>query len=393
MNAAQEGAGPLGGVRVLDLSHVLNGPFATMLLAHMGAEVIKVEQQDAPDRFRHAWMPTDADHDGYEFLVVNANKKCITLNLKSPEGRELFTELARQSDVVVENFSTGVMDRLGFGYEALARINPNIIYASSKGYGETGPYADVRSFATIAMAMGGWADASWSLSGAPGTQVFGPGDEAAGVSMALGICAALYHRARTGKGQKIEVSMQEAVMGFMVSRFHEHYEGMGPAGAYMEAKNGYVATHLPDLNDDLFRRYSTALGHPEAIEDPRFADVKKRRENLKLLQATVAGWMKEFTKMELFRILREQKVPAGPVMTIDEILEDEHIKARNAFVKVDHDEAGELTLLAPWIRFSGTPTHIRHAGPAVGEHNYEVYKQLFGLEKEDVERLREAGAI
>lgn len=182
-------------------------------------------------------------------------------------------------------------------------------------------------------------------------------------------------------------------MGFMVSRFHEHFEGMGPAGAYMQAKNGYVATHLPDLNDDLFRRYSTALGHPEAIEDPRFATVETRREHLKLLQATVGGWMKEFTARELFEILREQKVPAGPVLTIDEILEDEHIKARDAFVKVDHQEAGELTLLAPWIRFSGTPTGIRHAGPAVGAHNYEVYRELFGFDEAQVDELRQSGAV
>lgn len=393
MSAAQPGMGPLSGVRILDLSHVLNGPFATMLLAHMGADVIKIEQFEAPDRFRHAWMPMDADHDGYEFLVVNVNKKCITLNLKNERGRQLFLDLVRTSDVVVENFSTGVMDRLGFGYENLRELNPKIIYASSKGYGETGPYADLRSFATVAMAMSGWADASWSLSGAPGTQVFGPGDEAAGVSMALGICAALYHRAQTGRGQKIEVSMQEALMGFMVSRFHEHFEGMGPAGAYMEAKNGYVATHLPDMTDDLFRRYSTALGHAEAIEDPRFATVEMRRENLKLLQKTVGEWMKQFTAKELFEILSEQKVPAGAVLTIDEILEDKHIKARNAFVQVPHKEAGDLTLLAPWIRFSETPSEIRYAGPAVGEHNYEVYQHLFGFDAGQVDALREEGAI
>ncbi|MGO4145676.1 CaiB/BaiF CoA transferase family protein [Paenarthrobacter sp. YAF11_1] len=385
--------GPLKGVRVLDLSHVLNGPFATMLLAHMGAEVIKVEQRESPDRFRHAWMPVDADHDGYEFLVVNANKKAITLNLKNEHGREVFTELVRNSDVVVENFSTGVMDRLGFGYEALKELNPSIIYASSKGYGETGPYADQRSFATVAMAVSGWADASWRLSKAPGTQVFGPGDEAAGVSMALGICAALFHRAQTGEGQKIEVSMQEALMGFMVSSFHEHFEGMGPAGAYMEAKDGHIATHLPDLTDDQFTRYTTALGHPEAISDPNFADAEVRRKNLKLVQATVGSWMKEFTPKELFDILRAQKVPAGPVLTIKEILEDEHIVARKAFVEVEHAEAGQLTLLAPWIRFSDTPSSISHAGPAIGENNYEVYRELLGYDADKVDKLREVGAI
>ncbi|MEU9059206.1 CaiB/BaiF CoA-transferase family protein [Streptomyces sp. NPDC048430] len=390
---AAETAGPLKGVRILDLSHVLNGPFATMLLAHMGAEVIKVEQQESPDRFRHAWMPVDADHDGYESLVVNANKKCVTLNLKNEKGREVFLDLVAKADVIVENFSTGVMDRLGFGYEALRAHNPRLIYASSKGYGESGPYAGLRSFATVAMAMSGWADASWKLSGAPGTQVFGPGDEAAGVSMALGICAALFSREQTGQGQKIEVSMQEALMGFMVSAFHEHFEGMGPAGAYMEAKDGHVATHLPDLSDDLFRKYSTALGHAEAIDDSRFATVGTRRENLKLLQATVAGWMKKFTARELFDILRAQQVPAGAVLSIDQVLEDEHIVAREAFVNVEHEEAGKLTLLAPWIRFSETPAAITHAGPAVGEHSDEVYRELLGYDAATLAELRADGAI
>lgn len=385
--------GPLSGVRVLDLSHVLNGPFATMLLAHLGAEVIKVEQQDAPDRFRHAWMPVDADHDGYEFLAVNANKKAVTLNLKHPQGREIFTELVKKSDVVVENFSTGVMDRLGFGYEALKEIKPDIIYGSSKGYGETGPYASYRSYATVAMATSGWADASWRMSGAFGTQVLGPGDEAAGVSLAVGILGALYRRSVSGEGQKIEVSMQESLMGFNVQTFHEHFEGQGPAGAYMDAKDGHVAFHVPDMSQEQFTGFATVLGHADALEDERFATVESRRANLKLVQATAGEWLKEFTPKELFDLLTPLKIPVGPVYTIADVLEDRHIKEREAFVKVDHPEAGEVTLLAPWIRFSGTPTQITHAGPAVGEHTDEVYTELLGYSSERIEALRADGAV
>lgn len=386
-------SGPLSGVKILDLSHVLNGPFATMLLAHMGAEVIKVEQHESPDRFRHAWMPFDADHDGYEFLAVNANKKHITLNLKSERGREIFLDLVRQCDVVVENFSTGVMERLGFGYEQLREHNPSLIYGSSKGYGESGPYADYRSYATVAMATSGWANASWGLSGAHGTQVLGPGDEAAGVSLAVGLLAALYHRSVTGEGQKIEISMQEALMGFMVAAFHEHFEGQGPAGAYMEAKDGHVAFHVPDMDDDMFTRFANALGHPEALDDSRFADKASRRANLTLVQQTAASWLKEFTRQELFEVLTAQKMPVGPVYGIDDVLADEHIVQREAFVKVEHPEAGDLTLLAPWIRFSKTPSAIRHAGASVGEHNYEVYSDLLGLDRDSVDKLRANGAI
>lgn len=385
--------GPLSGVRVLDLSHVLNGPFATMLLAHMGAEVIKVEQQDAPDRFRHAWMPVDADHDGYEFLAVNANKKTITLNLKHPRGREVFIDLVKQSDVVVENFSTGVMERLGFGYEDLKQINPKIIFGSSKGYGESGPYASHRSYATVAMAVSGWAATSWGLSGAHGTQVLGIGDEAAGVSLALGILGALYGRAQTGQGQKIEVSMQEALMGFMVQGFHEHFEGQGPAGAYMEAKGGHVAFHVPDMSQEQFTGFATALGHADALADERLATVESRRAHLKFVQQTAAAWLKEFGPKELFELLTPLKIPVGPVYSIGDVLEDRHIQAREAFVKVPHAEAGDVTLLAPWIRFSGTPTRIDHAGAGVGEYNDQVYRDLLGYDAQQIAELRASGAI
>src|SRR6516164_2191518 len=160
--------GALDGVRVVDLTHVLNGPFATMLLAHMGAEVLKIEYGEG-DRFRHAWMPLDAGHDGYEFLVVNTNKKGITLNLKHERGREIFLDLVRRSDVVVENFSVGVMDRLGLGYPVLREVNPGIVYASSKGYGEDGPNAQLRANAQTIMGATGWTDVSWSFSGRKGT--------------------------------------------------------------------------------------------------------------------------------------------------------------------------------------------------------------------------------
>src|SRR5919197_1356531 len=152
--------GPLHGVRVIDLTHVLNGPFSTMLLAHMGAEVVKIEHGPG-DRFRHAWMPIDADHDGYEFLWVNSNKKCITLDLKHPRGKELFRELVKRADIVAENFTVGVMDRLGLGYEALREINPRLIYASSKGYGERGPYKHIRANASTIMSITGWTNAAW----------------------------------------------------------------------------------------------------------------------------------------------------------------------------------------------------------------------------------------
>lgn len=385
-------SGPLSSVRVLDLTHVLNGPFATMLLAHMGAEVLKVEYGEG-DRYRHSWMPPDAGRDGYEFLAINTNKKCISLNIKHPEGREIFKRLLAQSDVLVENFSIGVMDRLGFSYEEIKKINPKVIYAVARGFGETGPYANLRAFAPTVMASAGWTNAAWELSGNPGKRVLGIGDEAAGVSLALGISAALFARERTGEGTKIEVSMQEALLGFMVSTLHTHFEGNPVGSRYFECADGYVSFHLPDWTDELWRNLATAMGHEDAITDPRFIDAPARRRHLREVQEKVSQMVRGRTRAELQMLFRKHGLASFPVLSIAEVVDDEHIKARGAFVEVEHPQAGTLKLLRPWIRFSESPTTIRNAGPAVGEHNATVYKDLLGFDEAKLRQLEADGAI
>lgn len=384
--------GPLSGVRVLDLTHVLNGPFGTMLLAHMGAEVLKVEYGDG-DRYRHSWMPPDAGRDGYEFLAVNANKKCITLNLKNPQGREVFGQLVAKSDILVENFSIGVMDRLGYGYDALKTINPKIIYAVARGFGETGPYANMRAYAPTVMASAGWANAAWEHSGAPGKKVLGIGDEAAGVSLALGICAALYAREKTGEGTKIEISMQEALLGFMVSTLHTLFEGNPVGSRYFECADGYVSFHLPDISDEMWLNLVTALGHPDAAADPLFTNMAARRKNLPKVQQKVADMVRPFSREHLWSIFKKYGLGSFPVLSIAEVVADEHIKARGAFLEIEHPQAGKIKLLRPWIRFSNAPTTIDHAGPAIGEHNALVYRELLGFDEEKIRQLHEAGAI
>lgn len=384
--------GPLAGVRVVDLTHVLNGPFSTMLLAHLGAEVIKIEQREG-DRFRKSWMPIGADHDAYESLVVNANKKCITLNLKDERGKQLLRELVKRSDVVVENFSLGVLDRLGLGYEALREINPRLIYASSTGYGEDGPYRDMRANATIVMAMTGWTDAAWTNAGVAGGKVQGIGDEAAGVSLALGICAALFARERTGQGQKIQVSMQEALLGFMVANFHTLFERQPVASTPKRCADGYVTFHLPHIPDKLWARFAAGMGHPELIDDPRFATQAARRAHFDELEEIVAEWVRTTTRDELWKVFREVQISGAPIRSLAEVLEDEHLRARDAFVPVEHPQAGTLTMLAPWIRFSETPAELHHAGPAIGEHNRAVYGELLGLDETELAELTGAGVI
>jgi crotonobetainyl-CoA:carnitine CoA-transferase CaiB-like acyl-CoA transferase len=384
--------GPLSGVRVLDLTHVLNGPFSTMLLAHMGAEILKLEHGEG-DRFRHAWMPLDATHDGYEFLVVNVNKKGITLNLKRERGKQIFLQLVKRSDVVVENFSLGVMDRLGLSYERLREVNPRIIYASSKGYGESGPAAEMRANAQTIMATTGWTNATWEFSGQPGTIPQGIGDEAAGVSLALGVAAALYSREQTGRGQKIEVSMQEAMLGFMVSNFHTLFEGQPVGAPSKRCADGYVAFHLPDMSDELWESFAGALGHREAVADPAFATAQARRENYEQWEQLVSSWVASKTRAELEAACNLTGISAAPVRSLAEAMEDDHLRARGAFVDVDDPGAGTVKMLAPWIRFSDTPAAIRSSAPSIGEHNDAVYGELLGLSDEELDDLRASGVI
>lgn len=384
--------GPLSGVRVLDLTHVLNGPFATMLMAHMGAEVLKVEYGEG-DRYRHSWMPPDAGRDGYEFLAINANKKAITLNMKHPEGRQIFEELLRKSDVLAENFSVGVMDRLGLSYEECKKINPRIIYAAARGFGDTGPNAHMRAFAPTVMASAGWVDAAWKFSGKPGTKVLGIGDEAAGVSLALGIVAALFDRERTGEGRRIEISMQEAMLGFMVSTLHTLFENQPVGGRYYEVADGYVSFHLPDISDELWRHLASSLGFPDAATDPRFVNAAARRRHFAQVQEKVAEMVRGHTRQRLWEVLKPHGIANSPVLSIAEVVDNEHIRARGAFVEVDHPQAGTLKMLRPWIRFSDAPTTIHHAGPAIGAHNAEVYRDLLGFDEAKLRQLKDAGAI
>jgi len=386
--------GPLTGVRVLDLTHVLNGPFCTMILAHMGAEVLKVEVGEG-DRYRRIWMEPDAGRDGYEFLMVNANKKGITINLKHPKGKKLFKDLAAQCDVVAENFTVGVMDRLGLGYEDLKKINPRIIYASTKGYGESGPYQHVRANAGTINAISGWTWCAQQMAGIDELHTMGIGDEAAGVSLCLGTLAALYAREQTGVGQKVEVAMQEALLGFMVSSFHRHFEKQSVGGLPKKCADGYYAlsTNNLEMSDENWATLASAMDRPELASDPAYATASARRRNRHGVDEVVSGWLARKTRQEVWDVLSSLGLSSAPVLSLGEVIEDRHIKAREAFVDVEHPQAGSVKLLAPWVRFSETPSRIERPSPLVGQHNEEVFGKLLGLSPDDVRTLAEEGAI
>jgi crotonobetainyl-CoA:carnitine CoA-transferase CaiB-like acyl-CoA transferase len=384
--------GALDDVRVIDFTHALNGPFCTMLLGHMGAEIIKIEPP-AGDHFRRSWMPPGATADGYEFLWVNANKKSVVLNLKTARGVELARRLIARADVVVENYHTGQMEKFGLGYDDLRKINPRLIYACSRGFGETGPYKDYGSTAHTNNSMTGWTHTGWKYSGAPGTKAIGIGDEAAGVSMACGILAALHARERTGEGQRIVVSMQEALLGFMISEFHEHFIGIEIGNKPVPVADGYFTLRIPDLSDSGWARLVKFMGREDLLEEPRFATAQARQQNRSELYDLIRSWMRGKTRRELWDGLRPIDYFGAPVLSIGEVMEDAHIKERKAFIQRDHPTAGPVTLLAPWIHMSKTPPSLRADSPALGQHTDEVLGGLLGLSAAELGALRAEGAI
>ncbi|HEY8694124.1 MAG TPA: CoA transferase [Chloroflexota bacterium] len=382
--------GALEDVRVLDFTHALNGPFCTMLLGHLGAEIIKIEPPQG-DNFRRIWMPPNSPVDAWEFMNVNTNKKSVAIDLKNSRGQELARRLIALSDVLVENYHTGALDRFGLGYEAIRELNPRLIYACTRGYGEDGPYASYGSTAGTNNGMTGWTHTAWLYGNNEGTRAHGIGDEGAGVSMALGILAALHARDRTGQGQKIEVSMQEAVLGFMTTRFHEHYTGNKVGFDPVKVGDGWFTLRVPEMSDQKWRELAAILG--VGADDPRFASDDLRRKNGKELHALLLDWTRDRTRQEIWDKLQGIGYVGAPVLAVEEVMQDQHVKARKAFSHYEHPVAGPLTLLNPWIRMSETPSSIRAMAPRLGEHTDSVLTDVLGLATGEVEDLRASSVV
>jgi crotonobetainyl-CoA:carnitine CoA-transferase CaiB-like acyl-CoA transferase len=385
-------SGALDDIRVIDFTHALNGPFCTMLLGHMGAEIIKIEPPEG-DGFRRSWMPPNSKVDGYEFLWINANKKSVVLNLKTARGSELARQLIVRADIVVENYHTGTMEKFGLGYDDLKKINPRVIYACSRGFGESGPYKDYGSTAHTNNSMTGWTHTGWQYSGAPGTKAIGIGDEAAGVSMVCGILAALHARERTGEGQRIVVSMQEALLGFMISEFHEHFIGIEIGNKPVPVADGYFTLRIPDLRDSGWAKLAKFMGRDDLLEDSRFATAVARKQHRSELYEQIRSWARDKTRQELWDGLRQIDYFGAPVLSMGEVIEDPHIKERGAFIERNHPVAGPTKLLAPWIHMSKTPPSIHDDAPALGQHTNELLSGILGLSSAELEDLRAQGIV
>ena len=395
----------LAGVTVLDLTQYEAGTSCTEMLAWLGADVIKVEEPKMGEQGR--WRNTDKPGiDSYYFMLLNANKRSITLNLKSERGKEIFIDLVKKVDVLSENYSLGTLESLGLGYDRLREINPALIYLTVKGFGTYGPYSKYKSFDMIAQAAGG----AMSLTGFPGSLPLKPGptigDTGTGIHAACGVLAAYIQRLRTGKGQKVEVAMQEAVLNYVRVPMMGTYItqkptkrvgnrlGAGPVGDIFKCSpggpNDFV--YLYCSNEEMWNTLFNTLDRRDVLDDPRFKDRKAQRENAEALTQIIEEWTGTRTKHEVMKIMGEAGVPCGAVLDSVELLNDPHLRERGMIVTVDHPVRGKFTMPGCPVKLDDSPADITSA-PLLGQHNREIYGAMMGFKDDDLEQLKQQGVI
>jgi crotonobetainyl-CoA:carnitine CoA-transferase CaiB-like acyl-CoA transferase len=396
------GKGPLSGVKVIELCHVMAGPVCGLMLADMGADVIKVEKMPGGDDLRRTVPPKIGD-EAASFMMMNRNKRGIAVNLKTEDGKRVLRRLLADADIVMENFSRGVMERMGLGYETLKELNPRLIYCAISGFGRTGPYADRGGFDLIAQGMSGLMSITGEGPGRPPVKVGAPvTDITAGILGAMGILAALHARTQTGKGQFVDTSLFEAGI---VHTFWQSAIALatgvapGPMGsahplnAPYEAfatKDGYI--NLGAANQATWLRTIELLNRADLGEDPRFKEAAGRLVHREALAAELAVEFKKRTSAEWLAALEQAKVPAGPVLNVLQMHADEQTVARDMVLEVNHTRIGAMKTLGAPVKFSATPGGVRRGAPIFGEHTAEVLRE-HGFNRDDVEGMTASGAI
>lgn len=376
-------AGALSGVRVLDLTQVMSGPFCTMMLADMGADVVKIENPDGGDQTRKDWGYAIKGDDSRAFLALNRNKRSVCIDLKSDEGRAAFFELVRDADVVVENFRPGVAGRLGVGYESLRLIAPGLIYASISGFGQTGPYANHPGYDLIAQGMTGVMNITGEAGGDPVKCGLPVADLGSGMFCAIGILGAIVSRQATGKGQYLETSLFESALAMSVWESVEYWatgeapRALGSANRMsapyqaMATKDGHMT--IGANNEKLWRGLCEAIDAPHLADDPRFADNDLRMQHRDELIATLEPFFAVKTTDQWVSEFLAAGMPAGAIRDHAYVLtEDPHVKARNMIEQFDHPVEGTQNVLASPIKMYGTPVTVRTAPPLLGEHTAEI---------------------
>lgn len=390
---------PLEGLKVVDLTTALNGPFCTMILADYGADVLKIEPPSGEQC--RSWGPLDekSGESGF-YNYVNRNKKGATLNLKSEEGLQMFYELVKDADILVENFRGGVTKKLKIDYETIRQINPRIIYASGSGFGQHGPITHRPCYDIVAQAMGGMVNLTGFKETDPVKVGPSVADHVAGIYLAVGTLLALHHRDVTGQGQQVDVSMfdtifsllENALVNYTVGGFIPERNGnvdpsISPFDIY-KCKDGFVALGVG--NDKLFNTFCHTIGHEELLADPRFKTNDDRCNNyIPDLQNLIRDWCKDYTKKEIEDIMDEAGIPCGPVLNVKEAIEHPHIQAREMMVHCEHPTAGDQYFQGCVIKLTETPGSVDFPSPLLGQHNAEI----FGLTEEQVREYKEKGVM
>jgi crotonobetainyl-CoA:carnitine CoA-transferase CaiB-like acyl-CoA transferase len=392
---------PLKGIRVLDLTRVLAGPYCAMLLGDMGAEVIKVEEPGKGDDTR-GWPPFAGGESTY-FMSVNRNKKSVTLNLKAPEGRELLKKLAKKSDVLLENFRTGTMEKLGLGYATLAKLNPRLVYCAISGFGESGPESHRGGYDLIVQAESGVMDLTGFADGPPVKVGNSIADLVAGMSGAHGVTLALLARQKTRRGQKVEIAMLDVMASLLTYQAGMYLNaGRTPARRGNEhpsivpyevfkAADGYLA--LGVANNSLWERCCAALERPDLAKDPRYATEASRVEHRATLVPLLNQVLGARSGEDWMKRLEAVGVPAGRIRTVPEVCESEHLRARGMLVALPHAKAGTVKMMGVPIRLHRTPGKAKTAAPVLGGDTEAVLTRVLGLRRADVQRLRKAGVL
>jgi formyl-CoA transferase len=410
----------LEGVRILDMTHVQSGPTCTQLLAWFGADVIKVERPGTGDATR-GQLRDIPGVDSLYFTMLNHNKRSVTLNTKAAKGKEIFTRLIEHCDVMVENFAPGALDRMGFTWERIQEINPRMIYASVKGFGP-GPYEDCKVYENVAQCTGGSASTTGELDGFPmvtGSQI---GDSGTGLNLALGIVTALYHRERTGRGQRVTCAMQDGVLNLCRVKMRDQQRlAHGPLKEYPQYPNGEFGAAVPragnasgggqpgwivkckgwETDPDAyiyvitqaaaFPALAKVIGHEAWLEDPEWNTPEARLPKLDQVFHEIEKWTMTKSKFEVMEILNPLNVPCGPILSMKELSEEPSLRATGTVVEVDHPERGKYLTVGNPIKLSGSPSEVTRS-PLLGEHTDEILSEI-GMSPADIEAAKSEGVV
>jgi len=392
--------GPLDGIKVVDMTRVLAGPFCTMTLADLGAEVIKIERPDGGDDSR-AFGPHQNGESAY-FMSINRGKKSLTLDLKSEKGREILIKLVKQADVLVENFKPGVMKKLGLGYETLSAINPRLIYCASSGFGHTGPYSSRPAYDLIIQGMGGLMSITGPDANQPTKVGSSVADIFAGVFSAIGVLSALYSREKTGRGQMVDVAMLDCMVSILenaVARYTVSGVDPVPIGnrhpsiapfSSIKTSDGFI--NIACGNDSLWKKLCEIIERPDLATDPRYESNHSRCEHMPDLLPALNESMGRQTSAHWLKKLEEGHVPAGPINSISHVLSDPQVLARNMLVELTHPVAGKVKIPGSPVKLSETPAEVKMPAPVLGQHSEEIL-QMLGYTQDQISDLKNTKVI